>query len=111
MFDVAKAKEFYVDYVGFRIDWEHRPEPTSPLYMQVSLGEVILHLTEHYGDACPGSAVRFEVTGLKEFHNYLTTRSYRYLHPGFEEVPWGWHRVQLLDPFGNRLNFEERIGR
>ena len=24
MFDEAKAKEFYVDFLGFAVDWEHR---------------------------------------------------------------------------------------
>ena len=36
IFDVAKAKEFYLDYLGFRTDWEHRFEPG--LYMQISKG-------------------------------------------------------------------------
>ena len=40
MFDEAEAKAFYVCYLGFEIDWEHQYEdsPSSPLYMQVSLG-------------------------------------------------------------------------
>lgn len=24
IFDVAKAREFYVDYLGMTVDWEHR---------------------------------------------------------------------------------------
>jgi catechol 2,3-dioxygenase-like lactoylglutathione lyase family enzyme len=24
IFDEAKAKEFYVEFLGFRVDWEHR---------------------------------------------------------------------------------------
>jgi len=36
IFDVAKAKEFYLDYLGLRADREHRFEPGLPLYMQVS---------------------------------------------------------------------------
>ena len=35
-FDEAKAREFYVDWLGFGVDWEHRFEPGAPLYMQVS---------------------------------------------------------------------------
>ena len=27
IFDPGKAKEFYVDYLGFAVDWEHRFEP------------------------------------------------------------------------------------
>jgi hypothetical protein len=35
-FSIEKAREFYLDYAGFHLDWEHRFEPTVPLYMQVS---------------------------------------------------------------------------
>src|SRR5258708_601878 len=57
IFDVGKAKEFYVGFLGFVVDWEHRFEDDSPTYMQVSRGDLLLHLTEHHGDACPGSTV------------------------------------------------------
>lgn len=36
IFDEAKAKEFYVDFLDFKIDWEHRFGENFPLYMQVS---------------------------------------------------------------------------
>jgi hypothetical protein len=26
-FDEAKGREFYVDFLGFKVDWEHRFEP------------------------------------------------------------------------------------
>ncbi|MEM6436951.1 MAG: glyoxalase superfamily protein, partial [Cyanobacteria bacterium P01_D01_bin.115] len=32
IFDEAKAKEFYVDFLGFQVDWEHRFQPGMPLY-------------------------------------------------------------------------------
>jgi hypothetical protein len=38
VFSVDKAKEFYVDYLGFTLDWEHRFADDLPLYMQVSRG-------------------------------------------------------------------------
>ena len=37
IFDVGKAKEVYVDYLGFTVDWEHHFEDNTPLYMQVLL--------------------------------------------------------------------------
>jgi catechol 2,3-dioxygenase-like lactoylglutathione lyase family enzyme len=52
IFDEAKAKEFYVDFLGFKVDWEHRFEPGLPLY-SVSRGDCVLHLSEHYGTAAP----------------------------------------------------------
>lgn len=36
IFDEAKAREFYVDFLGFKVDWEHRFGENFPLYMQVS---------------------------------------------------------------------------
>jgi len=33
MFDETKAREFYVDFLGFKIDWEHRFRDGAPLYM------------------------------------------------------------------------------
>jgi hypothetical protein len=63
-----KAKEFYVDFLGFKIDWEHRFEERMPLYMQGSKDQCVLHLSEHHGDATPGAAMRIETNELKEFH-------------------------------------------
>ena len=39
IFDEFRAKEFYVEFLGFKVDWEHRFEPGLPLYMQVSKDE------------------------------------------------------------------------
>jgi uncharacterized glyoxalase superfamily protein PhnB len=111
IFDVDKAKEFYVGYVGCKVDWEHRFSDNSPLYMQVSLGALVIHLSEHHGDGCPGSVIRVEVTGLRDFHRALAAKKYRYLNPGIEETPWGSLCMTLLDPFGNRLSFDEKIER
>jgi len=47
IFDEAKAREFYVDFLGFAIDWEHRFEDGLPLYMQLSKDDCVLHLSEH----------------------------------------------------------------
>ena len=33
MFDVAKVREFYVDFLGFTVDFEHRYGADFPLYM------------------------------------------------------------------------------
>lgn len=36
IFDESKAVEFYVDFLGFKVDWQHRFEANFPLYLQVS---------------------------------------------------------------------------
>ncbi len=66
IFDYEKFRAFYVKWLGFSIDWEHRPEEQSPVYLQVSLDQVCLHLTEHHGDCCPGGKAFIEFKGLKK---------------------------------------------
>ena len=48
----ARSKAFYVDALGFQIDWEHRFKPDFPVLMQVSRDGMALFITEHAGD-CP----------------------------------------------------------
>ena len=107
IFDIRKAREFYIDYLGFSVDWEHRFDDIAPLYMQVSRDGIVLHLSEHYGDCCPGSTAFLRVTGLEGFHAELKARQYGYLRPGMEDAPWGARTMELIDPFGNRLRFSE----
>jgi hypothetical protein len=38
IFDSGKAREFYIGFLGFKVDFEHRFEPDLPLFMQISLG-------------------------------------------------------------------------
>src|ERR1700748_814137 len=107
--DVAKAHEFYVDWLGFFIDWEHRFGDNSPLYCQVSRQGIILHLTEHYGDCIPGARIRINVEGIHKLHAELTQKDYRYYKPGLEKMEWGAMEISLLDPFGNHIAFSEDI--
>ncbi|TWO73210.1 VOC family protein [Caenimonas sedimenti] len=104
IFDEAKALEFYIDFLGFRVDFEHRFEPGLPLYMQVSRDGCVLHLSEHHGDATPGSALRIETEGLDEFQQSLLAKQYKNARPGIEQAPWG-RDMTVQDPFGNRLVF------
>ena len=106
IFDVAKAREFYVDYLGFRIDWEHRFDDDAPLYMQVSRDHVVLHLSEHHGDGTPGSAVYVTTQGVRAYHAELQARPYRYANPGVGVDEIGTC-MTVIDPFGNLLRFNE----
>jgi catechol 2,3-dioxygenase-like lactoylglutathione lyase family enzyme len=109
MFSMEKAKEFYVGWLGFKVDWEHEFEPNTPKYMQVSRGNLIFHLSEHYGDGSPGAAVYVAMLGVKEFHAEITAKNYKYLRPGINRTPWNTWALDLLDPFGNKLRFNEPI--
>lgn len=107
IFAVGKAKEFYVDFLGFTIDWEHRFGDNFPLYAQISRTGLKLHLSEHHGDASPGSTVFIWMRGIAEYHRELTAKNYRYYRPGLEDAPWDAKVMQVGDPFGNKLRFSE----
>jgi catechol 2,3-dioxygenase-like lactoylglutathione lyase family enzyme len=109
IFDIARAREFYVDWLGFTVDWEHRFDEDSPLYMQVSRDDLVLHLSEHSGDGTPGTVVYVAARGVSELHAELSAKPYRFLRPGLDQGPVGGACVTLVDPFGNTLRIEERV--
>lgn len=109
VFDVAKAKAFYLDYLGFALDWEHRFDDRAPLYMQVSRPGLVLHLTEHHGDCCPGSTVFVRVAGLRAYHAEVTAKAYGFMRPGVEPTFHNSIQMQVIDPFGNRIRFDETL--
>ncbi len=105
IFDEAKAQEFYMNFLGFRIDWEHRFESGLPLYMQISRDRCVLHLSEHYGDCTPGAAIRIETVDLDAFHTELESKRNKYCRPRIMHTPWGTRDMAVNDPFGNKLTF------
>lgn len=106
IFDVAKAHEFYLGFLGFSVDWEHRFGENFPLYAQVSRGGLKLHLSEHAGDATPGGNMVVYMKGIRAFHAELLSRNYKYMRPGLERQEWGLE-VTVIDPFNNRIRFME----
>ncbi len=108
IFSVDKAKEFYLDFLGFTLDWEHRFSPDLPLYAQIHRDGLILHLSEHHGDATPGSTVFARVEDLQALASELQDKQYGYSRPHAERVDWGL-QMEIADPFGNRLRFCEQL--
>ena len=107
IFDEAAALAFYVDFLGFTLDWEHRFEDGLPLYAQVSRGDCVLHLSGHHGDGSPGARIRIDCDDVDSYQRELIGKQYKYARPGVEELDWG-REVSIADPFGNRLIFWER---
>lgn len=110
--DEARAKEFYIDFLGFNLDWGNRA--TGALYMQISLDECVLHLSEHSGDAAPGAAVKLHTNNIEAYVEQLVAKKYppgvAEQDPGVAQQPWGSLDMVLVDPFGNRLIFTNYSG-
>ncbi len=108
IFDEAKAKDFYMEFLGMSLDWEHRFEAGFPIYMQVSKGDLVFHLSEHSGDCTPGSKTFVNTDDLEGLHEEVTSRGYRYSHPEITTAPWGDQIFEVVDPFSNRILFNGR---
>jgi catechol 2,3-dioxygenase-like lactoylglutathione lyase family enzyme len=104
--DYEVAKAYYVDWLGFRIDWEFRFEPTFPVYMQISRQGLVLHLSEHEGDNPGGVKCHVDVDDLDALVAEWKSR-----RPGFmqevETMPWNAKHISLKDPFGNELGINQ----
>jgi hypothetical protein len=105
-FDETRTKDFYLNFLGFELEFEHRFEEWAPLYMGIRLGECVLHLSEHYGDATPGGAVRIPVDDVSAYMADLRAKKHGNARPGKPQLtPWGNYEITIQDPSSNRLTF------
>jgi uncharacterized glyoxalase superfamily protein PhnB len=107
-FDEAKAREFYVEYLGFKVTYEHRFGENFPLYMEVQRDECVIILSEHYGDACPGASLLITVADIRALAEELRGKDYKYSKPEVSDSEWNTWEFGIKDPFGNSLTFQER---
>ena len=107
-FDELKAREFYVDFLGFKVVFEHRFGDNFPLYLGIEREGALIHLSEHHGDASPAAQVRIETADVVGYARALRAKDYRNAKPGDpEEMPWGSLELRLTDPFHNVLVFHQ----
>jgi len=104
IFDLPMALEFYQTYLGMSVDWIYRAIDDAPAYMQVSRSALQLHLSEHFGDACPGARLFIPLQAVEALHKELTQKTFKFANPSLERREWGTELL-LTDPFGNRLTF------
>lgn len=110
MLDEAKAKAFYIDFLGYTIDWEHRfrPEsPESPLYLQIRNGASVFHLNGHANEDSPTSEVRIQVRGVEAYCEWLGSRAKVAEKPEVVDPRYEGRKtdMNLYDPSGNLLTF------
>jgi ribosomal-protein-alanine N-acetyltransferase len=106
---LEKTREFYIDFLGCKVDWEYPSEPGAPAYMQVSRDQLVLHLSEHHGDRAPGSIVYVYMTDVAALHRELNDKKYPHNRPHLEQTEWGMKQMTVIDPFDNRILFGEPV--
>lgn len=105
-FDEAKAREFYLGFLGFSVEFEHRFEADLPLYLGLIRDGLQIHLSEHHGDASPGTTIFVPMQGIERFRDELIAKRYGFGRPDIVEQGWG-KLLEVYDPFGNRIRFCE----
>jgi len=102
--DARRSLGFYVDGLGFQVDWEHRFERGFPVFMQLTRAGQSIFLTEHAGDCKVGGAADVDAC-YKDF----VARGVVPTQPP-ATMPWGPREMVVTDPDGNRLRFATRLG-
>lgn len=107
MLDEGKTKRFYLDFLGYKSDWEHRFTPDSPLYMQIRLGESVIHLNGHADSEAPTSEVRIPVKGLQDYCEHLKEKCQGDEKPEVVDPRYSGENLDMniYDPSGNLLVF------
>ena len=91
----ANAAVGWYQQLGFVKEWEHRFEPGLPLYVGIARGDLKMHLSEHGGDAHPGTLVYLYIEDLDAVADALGVTE-------IDDMPWG-RDFEIADPYGNRL--------
>jgi catechol 2,3-dioxygenase-like lactoylglutathione lyase family enzyme len=108
MTDYARSKRFYVEGLGFHVDWEHRFEPGFPVFAQVSRDGLAFFLTEHTGDCPVGGLVHLYVPDVDSWFEEFRQRGLSIDEPP-NECLQGLRSMTVVDPDGNKLHISTRL--
>jgi uncharacterized glyoxalase superfamily protein PhnB len=104
---MLQKQKFYIEWLGFKIEFEHQFEENMPYYIGISKDEIQIHLSEHHGDATPGSKIFIVCNEIEKYYAELQSRPYKYYRPGLEKTFYGTLEISVQDPFGNKFSFNE----
>ena len=93
--DARATAEWYRRHLGFTTQFEHRFEPGFPLYVGSVRDDAVIHLSEHTGDARPGTLVYLWVPDVDAAAAACGVAT-------VEDNPWG-RDFEVADPDGNRV--------
>src|SRR5499433_1854399 len=91
--NATNAVSWY-ERLGFTKEWEHRFEPGMPAFVSIARGRARLFLSEHFGDARPGTLVYLVVDDIDAVVAEFGRPA--------DEPPYGC-QIELRDPDSNRL--------
>ena len=108
MTDRKRTRTFYVDGLGFTVDWEHQFKPNFPVFAQLTRDGLSLFLSEHSGDCQVGGAAYFVVDDVDALFREITGRSISPEEPP-SEMDGLPREMTVVDPDGNKLRFANSL--
>ncbi len=103
---VAKALEYYRGALGFALDWDDAVMGFDHMmYASISRDEFQICLSEHEGDGGTGSVWGY-VSDVHALAAELRA-SGAIIDHGPRKMPWGDTQIQVRDPDGNILCFNQ----
>jgi catechol 2,3-dioxygenase-like lactoylglutathione lyase family enzyme len=103
--DYERSKDYYANKLGFVVEWEHRFEPSFPVFMSMSRDGMQIYLTQHSGDCKVGGLVHFLIADVDAWHAEFVGEGARVTDPPNDDL--GFRNMTVTDPDGNQLRFME----
>ncbi|WP_077212434.1 glyoxalase superfamily protein [Bacillus dakarensis] len=107
--DYKRSKAFYVEGMGFQIDWEHRFEPNFPVFVQITKDEMTIYLTEHTGDCETGGLIHLFVPNVDKWYDELKSKKDIHITEPPNDDLEGLRMMTVVDPDGNQLRICTRL--
>ncbi len=98
-----RSQAFYVDQLGFRVEWEHRFDPHFPVFLSIVRDGMRIYLSEHDGDCQAGGLVHFLIPDVDAWYREFRDRGVAVSEAPNDDL--GFRNMTVTDPDGNQLRF------
>lgn len=94
--------------LGFAMEWEHRFEPSFPVFASIHWDGMQIFLTEHTGDCQFGGLVHFDIPDVDGYYREIRDRGVAVVQAPENSLGPHLRDMVVVDPDGNRLCFLTR---
>jgi len=103
--DYERSKAYYIQTLGFTVEWEHRFEPYFPVFMSIVRDGMRIYLSQHKGDCQVGGLVHFMIPDVDAWHAEFQSKGAVVCDAPNDDL--GFRNMTIRDPDGNQLRFME----
>src|SRR5699024_6765470 len=114
VWDYDTTINFYINWLGFKIDWKEKPDE-GPFQMQISMNEVTMQLVQFtLNKEKLGTWVLIQdFKNLIAYRKLLSFKGSKFPIPPIKQQPGEKRKIlsiTFIDPFQNRIEIRETFG-